>query len=80
MNNNKIYEQFKRKNPASQVNIDYLYNNTISDYDFKRSVQEYLFGDNFIKENGNNITGIYKLLLDFNKAKVKENEDHKQLY
>jgi hypothetical protein len=74
MNNNKIYEQFKRDYPASQVNIDYLYNNNISSLDSK-GIEDYLFGDTFIKKDGDDITGIYKLLLDFNEVKVKENED-----
>jgi len=74
MNNGKIYKQFKRDYPDSQVNIDYLYNNIISSMD-SEGIEEYLFGDNFIKKDGDDITGIYKLLLDFNEAKVKENED-----
>ena len=74
MNNGKIYKQFKRDYPDSHVNIDYLYNNIISTTN-SEGIEKYLFGDTFIKEDGDNITGIYKLLLDFNEAKVKENED-----
>lgn len=74
MNNDKIYKEFKRDYPDSQVNIDYLYNNIISTMN-SEGIEKYLFGDTFIKEDGDNITGIYKLLLDFNEAKLKENED-----
>ena len=74
MNNNKIYEQFKRDYPDFKVNIDYLYNNNISSLDSK-GIEDYLFGDTFIKKDGDDITGIYKLLLDFNEVKVKENEN-----